>query len=103
MMMPSKGSLLLVLGLLVVSLYCLTDVEAKPRQPKVLPRFKSARDHENSGLSLDTTHKRVRMRPGHLSHFDHHSVKRGNLGSHAHMFNIFRLLGDFSHVASFAF
>lgn len=43
------------------------------------------------------------MRPGHISHFDHHSIKRGNLASHAHMFNIFRLAGDFSHVASFAF
>jgi len=52
---------------------------------------------------LNTTHRRVRMRPGALSHFDHHSVKRGNLASHAHMFNIFRLAGDFSHVASFLF
>lgn len=43
------------------------------------------------------------MRPGALAHFDHHSVKRGNLAAHAHMFNIFRLAGDFSHVASFAF
>jgi len=43
------------------------------------------------------------MRPGHLSHFDHHSIKRGNLGSHAHMFNIFRLTGDFSHIGAFVF
>lgn len=70
---------------------------------RAVPQFKSARHHDNHGLSLNTTHKRVRMRPGHLSHFDHHSTKRGNLASHAHMFNIFRLLGDFSHVASFAF
>merc|ERR1719498_2018545 len=67
------------------------------------PRFVSARHHDNHGLSLNTTHRRVRMKPGSLSHFDHHSLKRGNLASHAHMFNIFRLAGDFSHVASFVF
>jgi len=43
------------------------------------------------------------MKAGHLSHFDHHSFKRGNMAMHAHMFNIFRLAGDFSHVASFVF
>merc|ERR1712070_979469 len=84
---------------LAVLILCEQGAEAQ-RQPQ---KFVSARHHDNHGLSLNTTHRRVRMRPGHLSHFDHHSIKRGNLGSHAHMFNIFRLTGDFSHIGAFVF
>jgi len=100
MRQPSKALLALVATLGFV--YAISSMQGADAAdpPKVV---RSARHDDNHGLMLNTTHRRVRMRPGALSHFDHHSIKRGNLASHAHMFNIFRLAGDFSHVASFAF
>jgi len=76
------------------------SADAADTPPK---KFRSARHHDNHHISLNTTHKRVRMHPGHLSHFEHHRVGHANLASHAHMFNIFRLLGDFSHIGAFCF
>jgi len=93
-----KFSLAVAAAAVIAVLLLIEGADAQA-QRKIL----SARHQDNQGLSLNTTHRRVRMRPGALSHFDHHSVKRGNLASHAHMFNVFRLMGDFSHVASFAF
>jgi ER lumen protein retaining receptor len=97
MMRASTIQLALAAAALLVML---VGVEAQNRPVR---RFVSARHHDNHGLSLNTTHRRVRMRPGHLSHFDHHSTKRGNMASHAHMFNLFRLTGDMAHIAAFAF
>jgi len=99
--MASSHNGFAMVALVVTALLAISYIQgADAAEP---PKIVSARHHDNHGMSLNTTHKRVRMRPGHLSHFDHHSIKRGNLSSHAHMFNVFRLLGDFSHVAAFAF
>jgi len=89
--------------ILTISLGLLAVYTSAADANRPVKRFVSARHHDNHGLSLNTTHRRVRMRTGSLSHFDHHSIKRGNLASHAHMFNMFRLAGDFSHIGAFVF
>ena len=63
---------------LMPSLWC-AGADAKP-----VPKFKSARHHDNHGLSLTTTHKRVRFRPGHLAHFDHHRCRANRPHSDHH-------------------
>jgi len=93
-----NGLLVVVTALFVLCLFEGADANTGKR------KFRSARHHHNEGLSLNTTHKRVKLHMhGHLSHFEHHSVDRGNLATHAHMFNVFRLMGDFSHIAAFLF
>jgi len=61
---------------------------------------RSARHHHNEGMTLNHTHTRSKFRPGSLHHFEH--MER--VGSaHAHMFNLFRLAGDFLHLGAFGF
>eukprot|EP00656_Telonema_subtile_P005974 TRINITY_DN12744_c0_g1_i1.p1 TRINITY_DN12744_c0_g1~~TRINITY_DN12744_c0_g1_i1.p1 ORF type:complete len:315 (-),score=73.95 TRINITY_DN12744_c0_g1_i1:313-1257(-) len=61
---------------------------------------RSARAHHNAEFTLNHTHTRSRFKPGSLHHFEH--VER--VGSaHAHMFNLFRLAGDFLHLGAFGF
>jgi len=80
----------------------LTEAIAKPSE-KLGAKLKkplSARHHHNEGMTLNHTHTRSKFRPGSLHHFEH--MER--VGSaHAHMFNLFRLSGDFLHLGAFGF
>ena len=61
---------------------------------------RSARHHHNAEFTLNHTHTRSKFRSGHLHHFEHFE----RVGSaHAHMFNFFRLAGDFLHLGAFGF
>ncbi len=47
------------------------DVKAGVKKLAV-PKFTSGRAHDNHGLTIETTHEKVKMDAGHISHFDHH-------------------------------
>jgi len=93
------GALLLAVSTLLLLQFDVADAKA----PGKYHRFKSARHHDNHHISLNTTHKRLRFHAGHISHFEHHRIHKDSASVHAHMFNIFRLMGDFSHIGAFAF
>merc|ERR1719424_2171951 len=80
----------------------LKDANVKPSEKlgSKLKKRLSARHHHNEGMTLNHTHTRSKFRPGSLHHFEH--MER--VGSaHAHMFNLFRLSGDFLHLGAFGF
>lgn len=80
----------------------LKEAIAKPSEKlgAKLKKRLSARHHHNEGMTLNHTHTRSKFRPGSLHHFEH--MER--VGSaHAHMFNLFRLSGDFLHLGAFGF
>jgi len=82
-----------------------SDKEAPPdphaaRMAKLRHIKRSARHHHNAEFTLNHTHTRSKFRAGHLHHFEHFE----RVGSaHAHMFNLFRLAGDFLHLFAFGF